>query len=209
MRKIGVLLGTFALGLVLVNLVTGQQEAQKKRFGGGGFGFGGFGAVQTSPIALINNEQVQKELDITPEQLEKVPEAIDKALAEVLNPKQSARLRQISLQLRGPRAFTDAKVQKDLKMTEEQVTSVKSILDDSTKEAAEIRKEAQAQGDFQGSFQKIATLNKETAEKVQGILTADQRKQWKQMTGEEFKLEQKGFGGLGGFKKKNKKDAEE
>ncbi len=161
MRKIGVLLGTFALGLVLVNLVTGQQEAQKKRFGGGGFGFGGFGAVQTSPIALINNEQVQKELDITPEQLEKVPEAIDKALAEVLNPKQSARLRQISLQLRGPRAFTDAKVQKDLKMTEEQVTSVKSILDDSTKEAAEIRKEAQAQGDFQGSFQKIATQTME------------------------------------------------
>jgi hypothetical protein len=208
MRKIGVLLGSFALGLVVVSIVAGQQETQKKKFGGGfggGFGFGG-GGFQASPINLIQNEQVKKELDITEEQLEKVPAAIEKALAEVLNPKQVSRLHQIELQLRGSRAFTDAKVQKDLKMTDEQVTSVKSILEDSAKEAGEIRKEAQ--GDFQGTFQKIAALNKETAEKVQGVLTADQRKQWKQMTGEEFKLEQKGFGG-GGFKKKNKKDAEE
>src|SRR4051812_35867085 len=102
MRKMGILLGCFALGLVCVGLTAAQQETQKKRGGGfGGFGFGGFGGGGAqSALTLIQNEQVKKELDITEEQLEKVPDAVHKALADVLNEKQLKRLRQIELQIR-------------------------------------------------------------------------------------------------------------
>ena len=53
----------------------------------------------------------------------------------------------------------------------------------------------------------MASLRKETTEKVQAVLTSEQRKDYKQLVGEEFKLEQKGFGGgFGGGKNKKKKD---
>jgi hypothetical protein len=201
MRKLGYMLGVFALGLVAVGAVTGQQQPQKK-FGGGGFGFGGFGGG--GPLALIYRNDVKKELDITDEQMQKVPDAIQKALGDVLNEKQLTRLRQLDLQQRGPNAFTDAKLQKDLSVTAEQTESIKSILDEAAKERQEIFKE----GFGGGGQEKIAALNKETKEKVQGVLTADQRKQYRQMLGEEFKFEQQGFGGFGGNKKFKKKDAE-
>ncbi len=200
MRRMGLMLGVFALGLIAVGVVTGQQQPQKK-FGFGGFGGMGGGAGGT--LALINREDVKKELDITPEQLEKVPEAIQKALGDVLNDKQLKRLRQLDLQQRGARAFIDAKVQKELKMNDEQSANVKTILDDSQKEQAELFKEAKG-GNFQGLGEKMTALTKETTEKVQAALSADQRKQYKQMLGEEFKFEQQGFGG----KKNKKKDAE-
>jgi hypothetical protein len=206
MRKMGIVLSSFIIGLVTVSIVTGQQEQQqpKKKFGGGGFGFGGKGGAMNS-LTLINNEQVKKELDISQEQLDKVPDAIQKALADVLNDKQLKRLRQIDLQTRGVAAFSDAKVKKELKISDEQTESIKTIVDDSVKERQELFKEAQG-GNFQGIQEKMTALTKETQEKAQGVLTADQRKQWKQMIGEEFKLENQGFGG-GGFGKKKKKDA--
>jgi hypothetical protein len=209
MRKMGIVLTSFIIGLVTVGLVTGQQEQQqpKKKFGGGGFGFGGFGGKggAMNSLTLINNEQVKKELDISQEQLDKVPDAIQKALADVLNEKQLIRLRQIDLQTRGVAAFSDAKVKKELKISDEQTESIKTIIDESVKERTELRKEAQG-GNFQGIQEKMTALTKETQEKVQGVLSADQRKQWKQMIGEEFKLETPNFGGGKGFGKK-KKDA--
>lgn len=208
MRKIGILVGSFALGLLVVGLATGQQQQKKKFGGGGGFAFGGFGGGGAGgSLALINREDVKKELDISQEQLDKVPDAIQKALGEVLNDKQLKRLRQIDLQQRGNRAFTDAKVQKELKITDEQSENIKTILDESAKEMREMFKDG---GGFGGGNQeKIAALNKETKEKVQGVLTSDQRKQYKQLIGEEFKFETPNFGGFGGGNKKfKKKDAE-
>ena len=70
------------------------------------------------------------------------------------------------------------------------------------KEIAEAFKDAK--GNFGGAQEKMTALRKETTEKINGVLTADQRKAYKQMLGEEFKLEQKGFGG-GAFGNKKKK----
>jgi len=46
---------------------------------------------------------------------------------------------------------------------------------------------------------KMAALNKETMEKVSGVLTDDQKKAWKDLTGEpfEFKPDPGQFGGRG------------
>jgi hypothetical protein len=205
MRRIGLVLGGFAVVLVAATMATGQQGG----FGGfGGFG-GGFGGPGGQDLAaLLRIEQIKKELEITDEQMDKVPAAVSKALKEVLDEKQHKRLTQISLQLRGVRAFTDAEVQTQLKLTAEQKDNINTILEDSQKEIRELFKEAKGAGGFQGLQEKSQAIQKETRDKVNGVLTADQRKAFRTMTGEEFKLEQKGFGGFKGFGKK-KKDTQE
>jgi predicted metal-dependent peptidase len=203
MRKFGVFFGGGALLLVMLGVAGGQQPGG---FGRGGFGgFGGFGGGGISdPIALVRNPQVRKELDISEEQIEKIPGAVSKALAEVLTDKQAKRLHQIVLQQRGSAAFKDPAVQKELKITDEQVRNIDTVLEDSRKELAEAFKEAKG-GNFQGVREKLQNMRKETNEKVLAVLSAEQRKAYRQMLGEEFKLEQRGFGGGGGFGGKGRK----
>jgi Spy/CpxP family protein refolding chaperone len=64
MRKI---LGISVLAGLLALLVATAQAQRPGRFGGGGFGFGG-------PGALLNNKSVQEELKITDEQKTKIQE---------------------------------------------------------------------------------------------------------------------------------------
>ena len=194
MRSYGKLAIALCTGVAAVGLVVGQQP-------GGGFQRGG-GAGATDPAALLRSEGVRKELKLTDEQLAKVPDAVLKALAEVLNPDQMKRLKEITLQVRGYKALTDAKVQTALKMTDEQKDSVKTIVADSDKEM----KELFSGGGGKGNFEKVLTLRKEAQEKAMGVLNADQKKSWKEMTGEEFKMETPGFRG-GKKGKKNKTDA--
>ncbi len=195
MRRYGMVLmcGTLAVfGFVLA----GQAQLG----GGKGFGGGRFGAnFAKDPLALLRLEQVKKELDLSEEQVEKLPAAVLKAIGEVLNDKQMKRFRQIELQVRGPAAFTDQKVRTELKITDQQARDIDTVLEDSRKETAEVFKEAKG-GNFKGVGEKMEGIQKETREKVMGVLTADQRKAYKQMIGEEFKLELPKFG----FGKKGK-----
>jgi hypothetical protein len=184
-----------AATFLVVGLVGGQQQGGK----GKGFGKGGFGGPLDA-ASLVKRDDVKKELSITEEQIDKIPAAILKGLSGVLDDKQMTRLRQIELQQRGTQAFLDTSVQKELKITPEQTGHIKTILSDSVKERQEIMAELKGGGGggFAGIQEKLTALTKETTEKVQGVLTADQRRAYKQLLGEEFKLEQpKGFGGGG------------
>jgi hypothetical protein len=194
MRRMSILMVGFVM-LAGVGLMSGQQP-QPRPGGFGGFG-GGFG--RQDAVNLIRNPQVQKELGLTEEQVAKIPDALLKALEEVLDEKQQKRLRQIDLQQKGLEAFKDTKLQKELKITAEQVENITSIMKESDKERAELFKGAR--GDFKEIGEKMRTLRKETSDKVMEALNADQRKAYKQMLGDEFKLEFPSFGG-GNFKKK-------
>ncbi|MCI0639332.1 MAG: hypothetical protein L0Y72_29230 [Gemmataceae bacterium] len=201
MRRVGHLLVVFTGLLLLVGWAGGQQF----QFGGKGGGFGGGGA-QADPVTLIRNAAVIKELDITEEQTQKIPAALTKALSGVLNDKQMKRLNQIVLQQKGMNAFLDAGVQTTLKISDDQKTNIKSILEDSAKEIAEAAKDAAAGGDFKGLQEKMAALRKEATDKVTNVLSETQRTTWKEMVGAEFKMP--AFGGFGGggkgkFKKKD------
>jgi hypothetical protein len=202
MRAVGRSLAALAAAFVVVGLVGGQQPG-----GFGGKGGKGFGGATLDAYALLRIDQVKKELGVTDEQVEKIPAAVLKALSGVLDDKQLTRLKQIELQQRGSQALIDPLVQKQLKITTEQSGSIKTIIEDSRKELAEIFKEAKG-GGFQGIQEKMAAARKETNEKVQGVLSADQKRAYKDMLGDEFKLEQKGFGGGGKGKGKKKKDVE-
>jgi hypothetical protein len=181
--------GAFLVALGLVGLADAQQ-----RFGGG-FG-GGMGGGRVDPLQLVNNPSVKKELDLTDEQVEKIPEAVRKALADVLNDKQSKRLNEIVLQQKGTAIYSDPAVCEKLKLTDEQQGNIKTILADSQKELKEAFQGAK--GDFKGAQEKAQSVRKETEEKIQDVLTSDQKRAVKQMLGEPFKLERTGFGGFGG-----------
>jgi hypothetical protein len=156
--------------------------------GQGGAGRGG--GIPTDPAGLVRLKGVRAELKLTDDQYKKVEEAIQKALASSLEPDQMKRLNQITLQLRGARAFTDAKIADELKLSSEQKTKIKDAIEASEKEMAELRKG----GGGREAFQKIAALRKETFEKVTGVLSADQKKQWEAMTGPEFRMQGPGLG---------------
>lgn len=189
MRAIGKLLAAVVLVFGLVAIVESQQPTPR------GFGGGGPGG---NPLSLVQNPAVVKELNLTEEQLKKLPDAVQKALADVLDAKQLKRLNQIQLQQRGTNALTDPKVASALKLSDSQRDKIKTIQEDSRKEMAELFKG----GGGREAFQKIAGMRKETQEKLQSVLTDDQKKAWNDLLGEELKLQP--FGGAGGGQKKGR-----
>lgn len=193
----------FALAAVLV--AGGLVLAQ----GPGGRQFGG--GRQADPVSLLQNPQIKKELGITEDQEGQIGDAVFNALKKVLKDNQVTRLRQIMLQMKGTQAYLDPAVQKELSLTDRQVNNIKTILDDSRKEMAEMFKG----GGGRDGFKKIQELREETKEKLNGVLTADQRRAYKQLLGEEFKMERPSFNfpgggtkGKGKFDFKKKKSAD-
>jgi hypothetical protein len=106
------------------------------------------------------------------------------SIGEVLKPEQVKRLKEIELQQAGARAFGRTDVQSALKFTDEQKEKIKTLNDAAAKEIADLG------GNNQGNREKIAAIRKESGEKLQGVLTDDQKKAWKDMTGEPFTLVQ-------------------
>ena len=97
--------------------------------------------------------------------------------------------------------ITDPSVVTALKLNDDQQSRIKEITAESAKEMREAFAGGGG-GDFKGRAEKIATMRKESLDKAQEALSADQKKTWTAMIGEPFKLEQN-FGG-GDFGKKKK-----
>jgi len=132
---------------------------------------------------------------------EKVQAEVKNVLDDTLTTAQKKRLEQIERQVGGVRAFADEKVAADLKLTDTQKSKIKGISEEYAKDAKELR------GGFgKGGFdkekmaenqKKREKLTKNAMADVDEVLTSEQKKQWKELTGEPFdtaKLFQ-GFGG--------------
>lgn len=107
-----------------------------------------------------------------------------KELLKSLTSEQTKRLDQIDRQRMGLAAFSNEKIVKELKLSDDQKDKVKTINDEMNKDIREL---------FQGGFgqdtqRKMASLREEAMDKAIELLTADQRKMWKEMTGEKFDL---------------------
>jgi Spy/CpxP family protein refolding chaperone len=166
---------------------------------------------------LLGEESVQKELKLTLKQIEKTKASFDKQrgmlrelhdiqdkqeqakkfeelrkevgklTAEFLKPDQVKRLKQITLQHLGFRAFGNPEVARELSLTEKQKGKVKEILDDRLNQATEILKRGEAFSEE--SRKKVRELLSAETEKIMNLLTADQKAKWKEMAGEPFKGE--------------------
>ncbi len=117
-----------------------------------------------------------------------INESAMKTAAEFLKAEQVKRLHEIELQNRGIRAFSDPVVAKKLSITSEQETKVKSLMADMQSERREIMQSAG--DDWASAMPKIQALMKETSTKVMALMTDDQKKTWKEMTGEPFTIVQ-------------------
>lgn len=131
-----------------------------------------------------------------------------KDLGDTLKPEQISRLKQIMLQQRmrspfggGVAVFLDPEVQKELKLTDKQKDDLKTMADDARKEAREIFQNAN--GNFQEAGQKVRELQKEKMENAEALLTADQKKAWKDMQGEPVNIR---FGPPGGGRRGNRQN---
>jgi hypothetical protein len=166
-------------------------------------------------MMLLGQESVQKELKLTPDQIEKTKAALDKqgqafqelqglqgeerakkfdemrkeadkTIAEILKPDQAKRLKQITLQQQGVRgAVANPEIAKELAITEDQKGKIQEIQEETGKQMKEL---------FQGGFseenrKKMTEINKAANDKVMVLLTDDQKAKWKEITGEPFKGE--------------------
>jgi len=199
--KMAVLLGAVAL---LAGQTVGQE---KERPGRGAFG---------NAAGLVMNPSVQKELKLSDEQIDKAKKAAQevfgkfrddftklkdstpeeraevmhkvsdeayKQLGDVLKSEQIKRLRQIELQQVG---LSSPTAQKALKLSDEQKDKVKKIAEETREKGRDLSKDFKT--DPKGTLEKMSTLRKEGSEKQLGVLTDDQKKQWKEMTGEPFEV---------------------
>jgi Spy/CpxP family protein refolding chaperone len=175
-----------------------------------GIGFGG-GAGQAM---LLSQKSVQEELKLTEEQIKKVQETQtkqresfqglqqlsqderrekfqalakdnEKVVKDILKPDQVKRLKQISLQQRGLQAVNDPEVATALNLTEEQKAKVKSMQEENRTAARDLRQG----GNRDEARTKLQEMRKANEEKIQTLLTSEQKAKWKELTGEPFKGE--------------------
>jgi Spy/CpxP family protein refolding chaperone len=191
------------VGLVLM-LAQGVVRAQ------------GFGAFRTNPVMLLSQESVTKELKLTDEQTTKLNELRQKTrdkmqdifqgdeadrpkkmqelteenrkeVAGILNADQSKRLKEITLQLRGPAAFADPEVVKTLNLTEEQQGKVKTINEETQAATRELFTPGQPPDEE--TRKKMNDVRKGGTDKLVALLTPEQKTQWTAICGEPFKGE--------------------
>ncbi len=206
--------GRMALACGMVALITVPASAQQGR---GGWGFGGGGAALLSNKGVqkelkANDEQAEKLNTLAREMMgkqreesqglrdlsqeerrEKMQELarthnaeLVKGMGGFLKPEQVKRFEQIQLQQSGVAAFASPRVQEALKLTDEQKSKFREISDASGESMREAFQGAQS--DREGAMRKIGEVRKQATEKAVGVLTDDQKKAWKDMTGEPFQV---------------------
>jgi hypothetical protein len=198
---------TVALALGLTTIALGQRQ------GGGMFGPGGMLMAPAVQKELkLTDDQIsklkdalgkvredhkgdfEKIRDMSAEERQKLMRSIgeetQKAIDGVLDAKQKKRFQQLQWQASGPDALGDPKLQKELKLSDEQKKKVATILEDSAKKRREL---------FQGGFnettmEKMQALRKDAEEQANKVLTEEQRKTLKELKGETFNFPRPGGG---------------
>jgi hypothetical protein len=204
--------GKAILAVGLVALMAGPARAQ----GRGGFGMFGGGALlankgvqkeikatddQVSKLEAFaeemrgkSREAFQGLQDLSDDERRakmqevgrKMQEDLRKGLTDILKPDQVKRFEQIQLQAQGAQAFATPRVQEALKLTDDQKAKINTITQESM---AASREAFQSAGDDrQAAMQKITEIRKQANEKAVNVLTAPQKAQWKEMTGDPYEV---------------------
>jgi hypothetical protein len=118
-------------------------------------------------------------------------EAREKKVAEILQPAQFSRLKQISWQVQGSRAFGSPQVASALNLTADQQEKISEVLMGSAEGMRNLfTSGGLQQGDSEeikaANKAKIAEVDKAALDKIMAVLTPDQQSKWKELTGEPF-----------------------
>ncbi|MBS1714245.1 MAG: hypothetical protein JST30_07895 [Armatimonadetes bacterium] len=130
-------------------------------------------------------------------EMQKMRAESDKQTNAVLTADQQKRLKELWIQREGARSITNADVQKDLNMTDDQKAKVKEIMAAQAEAQQGLMEKMRNQEIDRDEMRTIMTKNQETLkEKLNGVLTDEQKAQLKKMEGAPFKFEE-GNGGIG------------
>ncbi len=207
------------LTLAVAALVSADAMAQRGGRGGGGggpFGRGGGGGY----TELLQREEVREEIMLVDDQLEQLEELnndfrnamrsefekmreegsrdwtkirefatqkqaeMKEEVDSILLPHQVSRLKQLSVQSRISRSGAQGALESDevkdaLGLTDEQLEEIRTVAEETQAELQE----------------KIAELQKEARKKILAVLTPEQQKTWEELTGDEFKFQDRRRGG--------------
>ncbi len=108
---------------------------------------------------------------------------VDQGLAETLKPEQMKRFKQIQHQRAG---VQDPDAQTALKLTADQRDRIKTILTNTARQRQELFKNPI---DFNLALAQSKVLDKQAQGKMVAVLTAEQKKTWKEMTGAPFPVD--------------------
>jgi len=205
--------GKLVLTLGALALLASPAWAQGRGgFGGGGAAF--LAAPNVQKDLKLTDDQIKKVQDTLTEIREKhqgdfatlkdaspderqakmaklnetVSDEVKKALS--FTAEQSKRFDQISLQARGVQAFASPTVAEKLKLTNDQTSKVREILEAmrGSGGGGGFNKDASAE-EKAAARTKRAAAQRENMTKVQALLTADQKKAWTELTGEPIEIQ--------------------
>jgi hypothetical protein len=112
-----------------------------------------------------------------------------KSAGEFLKADQLARLKQISIQTQGIRAFADEDVAKKLNLTDSQKSDIKTISEETMEEMRAVPfGQDQSDEERAANAKKRAEINKGAMDKVAAKLNDEQQKGWKELIGAPFEL---------------------
>ncbi len=175
---------------------------------------------QTKAVANVGTENTKKLRDATKDLAKTVPVARDRiakraeihemmekeyheGLAKHLSAGQLKRLGQIRIQAEGPVAFAWPAVAEPLKLTAEQKNQVEKLARDLHADTLSALKKNLTDGGnelerLKAVYEKINELERKAAADTVNLLDANQKKAWKELTGEPFDLSKVGVGGIFG-----------
>jgi hypothetical protein len=118
-------------------------------------------------------------------------EAREKKVAEILEPGQLTRLKQISWQVQGARAFSNAQVTSALSVTSEQEEKIQAAQQEGFAELGKLfRSGAMKEGDSEevkaANRAQLEKVRKATMDKIVALLTSEQQTKWKELIGQPF-----------------------
>lgn len=186
-----------AVGLASIALGQGQQQAI------------------LGPGALFFNSDVRKDLKLSEKQIDQLKDTLSKvmanhkdnfakfqqlsmqeqikltrtvsaesykAIAGVLEAKQLKRFKQIEWQINGIGALQDPELQKELKLSDEQKKKLDGLIQEAGVKWQELAKKQET------SKEKYDAVMKDAEEKVNGVLSEEQRKNLKELKGPRFEF---------------------
>jgi hypothetical protein len=164
----------------------GAGGGQRGQGGGQGGGQRGQGGGQRTP-------PTEQEQAAMAEAQAKRNAEMKAAVAEVLNAKQIARLKQIGYQLQGSQALLNPETQKELMFNETQSTQAKALQDKLREAMSSLMEKMRNQEiDREGMQESMRKNNDILKSELEKLLTGDQKKAWADMQGAPFKADTPG-----------------
>jgi hypothetical protein len=137
-------------------------------------------------IQELKPEEREKEMQ---SHRKKSREKLSALLKETLKAEQLRRLQQLELQQERPDVLGRPEIRKELKITDEQIKQFMGVIQEMQKKIEPLMKEAQSGGNPEEIRPKVLKIRKEHADKIEALLSDEQKKKWKEMVGQPLDLD--------------------